>query len=503
MAGNGESKLAIAARLTRMSSLSAHASLDAAVCEQARLTRDARFDGLFFTAVKSTGIFCRPVCPAPAPKPRNITYYASAAAAAAAGYRPCLRCRPEAAPGSPLHRAGSELVTAGLRLIENGLLDSEPVAALAARIGVGERHLRRLFEQELGASPAAVAATRRLLFAKQLLGDTGLPVTAIAAAAGYASLRRFNAAFVDAYGKPPREFRRTRTQRADAAVELRLPYRAPYDFEGLLAFLARRAMPGVECVEDGCYRRSIVIDGEPGWIEVTALARDAALRLRVHGVRPARLAGVAARVRRMFDVDADPRAIMAVLRRDPRLRPLARRWPGQRLPGAWDGFELGVRAILGQQVSVAAARTFATRIVERFGTRLDIAAPAGLDCVFPTAQQLADAPFESIGLPRARAASLRALAAGWADGSLDLGASMACDAFVERLCALPGIGAWTAHYMAMRARSEPDAFPAADLVLRKQARVGETLTTAALESLSAAWRPWRAYAVMLLWRAAP
>ena len=478
-------------------------TLDPAICEQARLTRDARFDGLFFTAVKTTGIYCRPVCPAPTPKPANITYFRSAAAAAAAGYRPCLRCRPEAAPGSSLHHASSALVSAALRLIEQGALDGSSVAELAARIGVGERHLRRLFEGELGASPLDVAATRRLLFAKRLLGETALPITVIAAAAGYASLRRFNAAFVDAYAKPPREFRRSQGRvHGDSAIELRLPYRTPFDFEGLLAFYARRGIPGVEAIDEHGYRRSVVIDGEPGWLSVSPISGDTALRLRVHDVRAIHLGHIVNRVRRMFDVDADPAAITQALGRDRRLHPLLKRWPGQRLPGAWDGFELSVRAVLGQQISVAAARTLAARVVEHYGTPHPASAAAGLGAVFPPAAALADAALEAIGLTRARAATIRGLAQACVDGRIDFSAQQTLDETVDRLCALPGIGVWTAHYIAMRAHSHPDAFPAGDLVLRKIAGAGTPISERAMESIAESWRPWRAYAVMLLWRSA-
>ena len=479
------------------------ATLDPAICEQARLTRDARFDGLFFTAVKTTGIYCRPVCPAPTPKPSNITYYRSAAAAAAAGYRPCLRCRPEAAPGSPLHRAGSDLVGAALRLIEQGALDGKSVVDLARRIGVGERHLRRLFDQELGASPLDVAATRRLLFAKQLLGETGLPITTIAAAAGYASLRRFNAAFVDAYAKPPREFRRGRERvHGDSAIELRLPFRPPFDFLGLLTFYARRGIPGVEAIDERGYQRSVILDSEPGWFSVSLIRGDTALRLRVHGVRAIHLGHVVNRVRRMFDVDADPAAIRQTLGQDQRLRPLLKRWPGQRLPGAWDGFELGVRAVLGQQISVAAARTLAARIVELYGTPHPASAAAGLGALFPPAYALVDAPLESIGLTRARSATIRGLAQACVDGRIDFSAQQTLDESVARLRTLPGIGAWTAHYIAMRAHSHPDAFPAGDLVLRKIVGAGTPISERAMESVAEPWRPWRAYAVMLLWRSA-
>jgi len=477
--------------------------LDPRTCERARLTRDVRFDGLFFTAVTSTGIYCRPVCPAPAPKARNIRYYDSAAAAAAAGFRPCLRCRPEAAPGSPLHRAKSELVAGALRLIEQGALDDGSLPDLAARVGVGERHLRRLFADELGASPLDVAATRRLLFAKQLLTETALPVARVAEASGYASLRRFNAAFVDTYGKPPREFRRANESGRDAGdeLELRVPYRAPYDFAHLLAFYARRAIPGVEHVDEHVYRRSIVVDGAPGWFEVRARRDDAALSLRVHHPASVALGAIAARVKRMFDVDADPRALAQALRGSSLLKPLLKRWPGQHLPGAWDGFELAVRAVLGQQVSVAAARTLAARVATAYGTLYEGGAAHGVGTLFPSPAALAEAPLETQGLTRARAATIRGLAQAILDGRIAFRVEQSLADFERDLVALPGIGAWTAHYVAMRALSQPDAFPAADLILRRSAGEGRTLTTRELESLSQTWRPWRAYAVMLLWRA--
>jgi AraC family transcriptional regulator of adaptative response / DNA-3-methyladenine glycosylase II len=487
--------------------------LDRRVCEQARLTRDARFDGLFFTAVVSTGIYCRPVCPAPAPQARNVRYYDSAAAAAAAGFRPCLRCRPEAAPGSPLHRAKSDLVAGALRLIEQGALDEGTLPQLAARVGVGERHLRRVFADELGASPLDVAATRRLLFAKQLLDETALPVARIAEASGYASLRRFNAAFVAAWGKPPRTLRRAARAPAAAVpnpqspipnpgLSLRLPYRAPYDFSHLLEFYARRTIPGVEVADAHGYRRSIVVDGEPGWFAVSPVEGESALALRVQHPRSHALGPLVARVRRMFDVDADPRAVAATFRRSALLRPLIRRWPGQRVPGAWDGFELAVRAVLGQQVSVAAARTLAARVAANYGTPYPDGAAVGLTALFPTPAQLAEAPLETQGITRARAATIRGLAQGVLDGRLAFHAGQPLAQFEADLVALPGIGPWTAHYIALRALAQPDAFPAADLILRRSAGQGRTLTTRELETLSEAWRPWRAYAVMLLWRSA-
>jgi AraC family transcriptional regulator of adaptative response / DNA-3-methyladenine glycosylase II len=476
--------------------------LDPRICDQARLTRDARFDGLFYIAVTSTGIYCRTVCPVPAPRAKNIRYYDSAAAASAAGFRPCLRCRPEAAPGSPLHHAKSDLVAGALRLIEQGALDEGSLPELAARVGVGERHLRRVFADELGASPLDVAATRRLLFAKQLLTETALPIARIAGASGYASLRRFNAAFVATYGKPPREFRRGRS--GDGAANelvLRLPYRAPYDFSHLLEFYGRRTIPGVESVDAHGYRRSIVVDGVPGWFAVSAIDGDDALALRVHHPSSSALGTIAARVKRMFDVDADPRALELALRDSALLKPLARRWPGQRLPGAWNGFELAVRAVLGQQVSVAAARTLAARVAATHGTAYADGGAAGLSALFPTPERLVEAPLEQLGITRARAATIRGLAAAVLDGRVRFRAEQPLAEFERDLVALPGIGAWTAHYIAMRALAQPDAFPAADLILRRAAGQGRTLSTRELERLSEEWRPWRAYAVMLLWRA--
>jgi AraC family transcriptional regulator of adaptative response / DNA-3-methyladenine glycosylase II len=473
-------------------------------CEQARRTRDPRFDGLLFIAVRSTGIYCRPICPAPTAKARNVEYYANAASAAAAGYRPCLRCRPEAAPGTPLH-GRSAMVAGALRLIEGGLLDSGSVADLAARIGVGERHLRRLFDLEIGAGPLDIAATRRLLFAKKLLGETALPVTQIAHAAGYGSLRRFNAAFRTNYGQAPRSLRRQHAARGSTGVKapaltLRLPYRAPYDFAALLAFFARRAIPGTEQVDEQGYTRRFAFDGVAGMLRVSPLPGDDALALDVAFPLTARLQQITARVRRMFDLDADIGAINAHLRGDPRLRACIRRHPGQRLPGGWDGFEIAVRAVLGQQISVAAARTLAQRLVERHGAVAALEDGTTLR-LFPAAEALADADLTTIGLTRQRAATLRAVARAVCDGAVTFRAEQTLEQFVASWTEVPGIGAWTAHYMAMRALGDPDAFPAADLVLRKAVAADRTpVSTRVLEAQAEAWRPWRAYAVMHLWR---
>lgn len=471
--------------------------LDHAACESARLARDARFDGVFFTAVRSTGIYCRPVCPAPPPKPRNVDYYPTAAAAAAAGFRPCLRCRPELAPEAQ-DALSNETLQRALALIHDGYLQDAAVPALATRLGLSARQLQRLFVARLGAAPAQIHATRRLLLAKQLLTETALPVTDVAMAAGYNSLRRFNAAFVDGCGMPPTAIRRQRGALDEGALTLRLGYRPPLDFDAMLGFLRRRSIPGIECIDADSYQRVIGPPERPSVLRVTADPRRSELRLQLGQVDPRAIPGIVRRVRRIFDLDADLRIVHATLAQDPLLaRGIALR-PGLRVPGGWDGFEVAVRAVLGQQVSVAAATTLARRVVDRFGQDL-AGMPAGLDRQFPTPQALAEAPLESIGLPKTRAATVRAVALAVAEGRLDFSAGQRLESFVERCVALPGIGPWTAHYMALRALALPDAFPAGDLVLQQVLGDGIRLTERATEARSQAWRPWRAYAVLHLW----
>lgn len=474
------------------------------VCEQARLSRDARFDGLFFTAVSSTGIYCRPVCPAPTPKRENVRYYANAAAAEAAGFRPCLRCRPELAPGNEQWQRGDHVVARALKLIEAGALAEQSLDALAARVGIGARQLRRLFVERIGAPPVSVHTTRRLLFAKQLLTETALPVTEVALASGFRSLRRFNAAFAQANRMAPRELRRQPRAAAGTALVLRLGYRPPYDFAGLLAFLRTRALPGVERVDEHGYARVFGPPEAPGWLRLSAWpGGEHALQLQLHCPQPAQLLGVVTTLRRMFDLDANPQAIADTFRHDAVLGPRVARHPGLRLPGGWDGFEIAVRAVLGQQISVAAARTLATRLVQRWGEALPAAPLPGLERLFPTPAALAQADLREIGLTTTRAATISAMAQALLDGRVDFSAGQSLDAFVARWVALPGIGAWTAHYIAMRALGDPDAFPAADLILRREAAPDTTpLGTKALTERADAWRPWRAYAVIHLWRGA-
>jgi AraC family transcriptional regulator, regulatory protein of adaptative response / DNA-3-methyladenine glycosylase II len=485
-----------------MSEAAPNPMLDQQTCERARLSRDARFDGLFFIAVRSTGIYCRPVCPAPPAKPENIRFFATAAAAEAAGFRPCLRCRPELAPGNDAWQRGDHVVTRALKLIEGGVLQDHPVDELARRVGVGARQLRRLFVERLGAPPIDVHTTRRLLFAKQLLTETRMPVTDVALASGFGSLRRFNAAFARANRIAPRDLRRHPHAGSDDGLSLRLSYRPPYDFPSMLTFLRGRALPGIEVVDDESYSRVFGPADTPGWLRLSAWPNgENALRLQLHCPQPAQLLTVVTRIRRMFDLDADPQSIGAVLQTTPQVRPLLRKRPGLRLPGSWDGFEVAVRAILGQQVSVAAARTLATRLVHRYGEALSIPVAPGLERLFPKPDVLAEADLRALGVTGARAESIRGVARAVLDGRVDFRVEQSLDEFVERWVALPGIGEWTAHYMAMRALSHPDAFPAADLILRRAASDSEnTISTKALINLAEAWRPWRAYAVMHLWR---
>jgi AraC family transcriptional regulator of adaptative response / DNA-3-methyladenine glycosylase II len=471
--------------------------LDRRACDRARRSQDARFDGRFFIAVTSTRIYCRPICPARAPKDANIRYYPTAAAAEAAGFRPCLRCRPEASPGTPAWLGTSGLVSRGLRLIGEGALDREGVEALSDRLGITSRHLRRLFLQHVGATPLEVALTRRGHFAKKLLDETTLPLSQVALAAGFGSVRRFNAHIQRTYSRTPTELRRKRAAPVNGPYRLSLAYRPPLDWEALVGFLAARATPGVEVVEASCYRRTIAIGDQVGTLAVSRSAVKPAIELEVRFPDSRVLLVIVERVRRMFDLGADPSVIAKHLGGDPWLGPVLARHPGIRTPGAWDGFELSVRAILGQQVSVAAATTIAGRLAARFGREVE--GTAGLDRIFPTPAQLAAAPIEEVGVIASRAETIRCLARAVMAGRVTFGTVSAPEVVTQALEALPGIGPWTAQYIAMRALGEPDAFLPGDLILRQMA--GDC-TARALEQHAERWRPWRAYAVMLLWQAA-
>jgi AraC family transcriptional regulator of adaptative response / DNA-3-methyladenine glycosylase II len=481
-----------------------NASLDRDVCYRALQTRDARFDGCFFTAVVTTGIYCRPVCPARTPKIENCIFVPSAAAAHELGFRPCLRCRPEAAPGSPVWRGCESTVSRALHLIAEGAMDDGGLDPLADRLGIGSRHLRRLFDRYLGASPVAVARTHRLLFAKKLLGETTLPIGVVALAAGFGSIRQFNEVFRQTYGRTPRDARRSRPADATATgVSLKLAFAPPYDWRGVIDFLAARAVRGVEAVDPDRYRRTFRVGAAAGTVEVRLARGEHALVATIRTDDVAALAPVVARLRRVFDLDANASLIDAHLARDPRLAPHVRARPGIRVPGAWDDFELAVRAMLGQQVRVAVATTLVSRLALAVGSRRTTAPSAAgtedLALLFPNPREIAaaGADLSALGLPRARAAALQALGALASDEkSWRLVAARGGPA----LTALPGIGPWTAEYIAMRGLREPDAFPASDVALRRALATSSGPPNAAgAAAIAEPWRPWRAYAAMRLW----
>lgn len=465
-------------------------------CYQALLSRDPRFDGRLFVGVTSTGIYCRPVCRVRTPRVENCRFFPSAAAAEAAGFRPCLRCRPELAPGRAAVDASARLARAAAGLMEEGSHDGG-LAGLAGRLGVSARHLTRVFHGEFGVGPGAYLRSRRLLLAKRLLTETAMPVTEIAYAAGFSSLRTFNAAFRERYGLAPTALRAAGPVLAgETAASFRLAYRPPLDWARLLGFLAKRRILGVEEVDpaSGRYRRTVRLaerGGRWGWIEVAAGGGDE-LRVTMAPELLPVAAMVLARLRRLFDLDCAPDDVLRTL------GTLAAARPGLRVPGAFDGFEMAVRAILGQQVSVAAATTLAGRFVAALGEPFPTPWP-GLCRVFPTAERVAAADPASIaalGVVGRRAGAIVALARAAADGHVELSPSAAVPDTVRRLTGLPGIGQWTAEYIAMRALAWPDAFPAADLGIRLA--LGG-VSEAEARGRAEAWRPWRAYAVMQLW----
>jgi AraC family transcriptional regulator of adaptative response / DNA-3-methyladenine glycosylase II len=475
-------------------------NLDWQICSRARLSRDPRFDGKFFIGVVGSGVYCRSICPAPTAKEKNVRYFATAAAAADAGFRPCLRCRPECSPGTPAWMGTSNTVSRALRLIGESGLEDGGVEVLAARLGVGSRHLRRLFLKHLGATPTAVAHTRRMHFAKKLIDETTLPMTQIALASGFGSVRRFNAGIRKVYHRTPSQIRRLARQKQaqpENQYLFRLRFRPPFDWKGMLAFLALRAIPGVEAVEGGCYRRSISLNGNHGFFEVSLDEANNALAARVEFGDPRSLFFITERIRAMFDLNADWTSIVQNLRTNPVLAASVEAHPGLRVPGCWSGFELAVRAILGQQVTVKGASTLAGRLVKAFGEAFS--APGGITHIFPRPEVLADADIAGIGLPRARAETIRGLARAVRDGRISFDAVVDSAEFLARLCEIPGIGQWTAQYVAMRALGEPDAFPSSDLGLQ---RALDLKSARELERRAEAWRPWRAYAAVHLWNIA-
>jgi AraC family transcriptional regulator of adaptative response / DNA-3-methyladenine glycosylase II len=475
-------------------------TLDSTACYRAVRSRDRRFDGRFFVAVSSTKIYCRPICPARPPKRENMRFYSSAAAAEADGYRPCLRCRPERAPGVSSVDAASRLVSAAMAGIEEHALSSAGVDDLAASLGVSDRHLRRVTEAELGVSPIELAQTQRLLLAKRLLRETSLKLTDIAFASGFASVRRFNALFKSRYGLTPTALRGHAHGHDGCASDLRcqLEFRPPLAWKCLLNYLRLRAIPGVEFADETHYRRTAALQGHQGWISVSLAKGGAALDVELSASLAPVIGAVIGRVKQLFDLDAAPDSVDAVLSKDPVLGDVVRRLPGLRVAGAFDGFELGVRAILGQQVSVKAATTVAGRWARAFGTALPTPYPE-LDRLAPTAGRLAGVSVNEIaspGIVGSRARSIAALAAAVDERRVILNCAADIDVQIEALMRLPGIGPWTAHYIAMRALHWPDAFPGTDLMLLRAAGCGHR----ELQARAEAWRPWRAYATHYLWQ---
>jgi AraC family transcriptional regulator of adaptative response / DNA-3-methyladenine glycosylase II len=480
------------------------------VYERARLSRDARFDGQFYVGVKTTGIYCRPICPANSPKSENVRFFPSAASAGEAGFRPCLRCRPECAPGTPAWSGTSTTVRRGLRLISGGALDDDNVENLANRLGVTSRHLRRLFTTHLGASPLAVAHTQRLHFAKRLIDETSLPMSHIATAAGYRSIRRFNDAFQKTYGRSPRDLRKAGDESElagrTATLTVRLPYRSPFNWPSLLTFFASRATPGVESVQQNCYRRTLSVDGVHSIVEIRPDRRDGYLSLTLRSVNTNSLFEIVQTAREVFDLDAPVAEIGATFASDKTLKVMLRKNPGVRVPGAWDGYELTVRAILGQQISVKAATTIAGRIAARYGDVLETGADAGgadLNRIFPTPDRLSRARFNDIGIVQSRAATLRRVSSAVLRGEISFDAAQDPDEFCASLKAIKGIGEWTAQYVAMRALKNPDAFPGSDLGLISAIAYPDRVSPKELLTRAEDWRPWRAYAAMLLWGSLP
>jgi AraC family transcriptional regulator, regulatory protein of adaptative response / DNA-3-methyladenine glycosylase II len=473
-------------------------SLDRDVCSRARLARDARFDGKFFIAVITTKIYCRPICRTRLSMEKNVRYFPTSAAAAEAGFRPCLRCRPECSPGSPVWAGTRNTVSRALRLMaENGLEDGG-LEDLARRVGVGSRHLRRLFLRHVGATPAAVAQSVRLHFAKKLIDETRLPVTQVALASGFGSVRRFNATIRNVYRRTPTQIRAlARPVPAGAENEylFQLSFRPPYNWKRMLEFLADHATPGVEAIDAGTYRRSISMQGADGYFEIAQNRKCDGLSLRIHFGRSQCLFPIIERIRAMFDLNADWEVIWKALRSDRELAARADAEPGVRVPGCWSGFEAAVRAVLEQEGSANEASALAGRLALEFGRA--VTGPDGVMRLFPTAESMAKADLIALGLPAGKAETIHALSRAVLRERVKFELFADCDVAVAQLREIPGFTTWAAQYVAMRALRDPDAFPSEDTEL---ARAFGNCSSRELEGRSEAWRPWRAYAAMLVWQ---
>lgn len=465
-------------------------------CYLAAKSRDARFDGVFYVGVKTTGIYCRPSCPAVTPKSENVTFYASAAAAQDAGFRACRRCRPDTTPGSPEWNVRADAVGRAMRLIADGVVEREGVEGLASRLGYSHRHVTRMLTQELGAGPLALARSNRAHAARILIETTDMPMSDIAFAAGFASIRQFNDSVRHVYALSPTEMRGRRRSAPTGRVTLRLAVRQPFHVDGLLEFLGGRSITGVERIDGRTYARVLRLPHGLGAVQLTLHDDHVACELELDDLRDTAVA--VQRCRRLLDLDADPLAIDEVLSADPLLVPLVAGAPGLRLPSQVDGFEVAVRAIVGQQVSVAGARTILGRFAEAYGTPVafDLAASHGLTHAFATPEALAEADDTALSMPRSRARALIGISQAVADGKLELDPGADRDAVRADLVALPGIGPWTADYICMRALAHPDVMLETDLIIRRM------LERHGVEpERTERWKPWRSYAAMHLWRA--
>lgn len=470
--------------------------LDGDTCYRAMLAHDSRFDGRFFVGVSSTRIYCRPICRVRMPRRENCSFHRSAAAAESAGFRPCLKCRPELAPGFAATEAGNRLAQRAAFSLDSGEFDGGSLRELADKLGTTDRHLRRVFVEHFGVAPIDYAQTHRMLLAKQLLTDTRLDVTEIAFASGFRSLRRFNALFRARYRLTPSQLRREGAGAASDRLVFKLAYRRPLDWQHLIGFLQARAVPGVEVVDGQTYWRT-VREPAPGWLSATPVAGHDLIEVVISAGLAPHVSAVLGRLRHVFDLDCSPDLVADAL------GDLAQARPGIRLPGAWDGFELAVRAVLGQQITVKAARTLCTRFVSRLGDPLPFAPPhPALNAMFPDPSRVATEEVSTIaelGIIASRSRTLIALAGAVADGTLRMVPGADVETTMRTLRALPGIGDWTAQYIAMRALAWPDAFPAGDLVVMKVLGVKRAREAA---NIAEAWRPWRAYSVMQLWNKA-
>ncbi len=475
---------------------------DGEACYRAVKSKDRRFDGVFYTAVRTTGIYCRPSCPAITPKFGNVTFYPSAAAAQQAGYRACKRCLPDATPGSPDWDLAADAAGRAMRLIADGTVEREGVEGLAARLGYSPRQLNRLVTGAFGAGPLALARARRAQTARVLIETTALSFADIAFASGFSSIRQFNDTVREVYASSPTELRGRRGSTSPSgAIGTRIGVREPFDGADLLAFLAQRAVPGIEAVDvgEGWYERSLSLPHGPGVVRIQLLGRPTGYVPCSFALADARdLAPASERTRRLLDADCDPIAVDDQLSADPLLAPLVRNRPGLRVPGHVDGVELAIRAVLGQQISVAGARTLAARLVAAYGEPLDLAGEHRVTHLFPAAEALAGIDPETIAMPRARGRALAAMAGALADGTIALDRSIDRGEVRAALLALPGIGPWTADYIALRALGDPDVFLPTDLGVRHAA---ERLGIDDVSARSETWRPWRSYALIHLWSA--